>query len=404
MKMRLIIGIALLVLAIPIGVGAAIVWEKVFPTPPLGEDEGLAYYGAEATIKAEPGAAPAAIKRATDALAEATYFGAYAEGPGGAAGLWIGAHSQEGARAYALANCGTACVLVAELVPSTADPNFGAQVATPAIAIAAKRRINRGDFIAFGGANAWGMAVDPAGRTPASRGRKRAVEECRARLAEEPKLAGVDLPECSVTTYLGIHDRRPKPELYPADFTVDLTELQPTGFVLEKRDLPRATSLAGLFAAINPKGLHGASAKSSDGASGRARSAGWPAAGEDMALLMCDGRRKFGDAMCLVSKSMVPDQELADGVLAVTPELYASFQAWQETGGAGAFAISPFGAWGSSYDMPDTKAALQKAADWCKYYGRRSRTEFDFDHDFIDVKIPCRVVAVREAYSPAQFD
>jgi hypothetical protein len=44
----------------------------------------------------------------------------------------------------------------------------------------------------------------------------------------------------------------------------------------------------------------------------------------------------------------MPAEPLPEGTLAVTPELMEAYDAWLETEGAGAFAISAFGLWASS--------------------------------------------------------
>ena len=92
----------------------------------------------------------------------------------------------------------------------------------------------------------------------------------------------------------------------------------------------------------------------------------------------------------------MPDADPAPGVLLVTPQMHAAYLAWQATGGAGAFAISPYGAWGFSYDWDSTDTALQKAADWCWYHTRKNWEYRQVERAFLDPGLACRIVALRE--------
>ena len=83
------------------------------------------------------------------------------------------------------------------------------------------------------------------------------------------------------------------------------------------------------------------------------------------------------------------------GTLAVTPELFESYTAWKATTGHGAFAVSPYGVWGFSYNHPSRDAAIQKAADWCWYYTRRDWEYRQVYRASLSSGIPCRIVAIR---------
>jgi hypothetical protein len=46
--------------------------------------------------------------------------------------------------------------------------------------------------------------------------------------------------------------------------------------------------------------------------------------------------------------------------------------------------------------MPDADAAIQRAADWCWYYSRRTWVYWKVNEAFLDPAIPCRIIAIRD--------
>lgn len=350
------------------------------------------YYGPESEILPAPGATPLEVAAAVKALADSDYFGAVAIGPGGRKGVWTGARKPELARTYALALCGDDCRVVAESLPLHRDPSRSEPVLTRAMAqgIAARSMLGEGT-VAVGGANAWG--VDFLGRRRRAAAFMRdAAEDCEARRATEP-LADTPLSEpCRVLRMTGIEDLRPKPQLYPAPFTIELTEIAPaaTSQVIRLTGGPKLWLQPYL-----PKGLHGTYAANGGDGGETVRESGWPEAGREIALLFCETQRRPSEDPCAVTHMNVPVEKM-EGVLPVTPEIHSAFQHWQATKGPGAFALSPYGVWGSSSDMPNADVAIQRAADWCWYYSRRTWVYWKVNEAFLDPAIPCRIVAIRE--------
>lgn len=127
------------------------------------------------------------------------------------------------------------------------------------------------------------------------------------------------------------------------------------------------------------------------------REAGWPEAGEAMALGLCTAARRPSEGPCVIVHTRVPETALPQGKLPVTSELYDAFLAWQKTGGAGAFAISAYGVWGFSHGLQDTGAAIQEAANQCLYFSRRTWVERQISEALLDIDLPCRIVALRES-------
>lgn len=351
------------------------------------------YYGPEGETLTAPGATAAEQAAAAKSLADSDYFAAVAIGPGGRQGVWTGARKPELARAYALALCGDDCRVVAERLPLHRDPSRSEPVLTRAMSqgVAARSMLGEGT-VAVGGANAWG--ADLLGRRGRNTGFMRdAAEDCEARRATEP-LADTPLSEpCRVLRVTGIEDLRPKPQLYPAPFTIELTEIAPAA----RSQVIRLTGGPKLWMQpYLPKGLHGTYAANGGDGGETVRESGWPEAGRDIALLFCETQRRPSEGPCTVTHMNVPVEKM-EGVLPVTPEIHSAFQHWQATKGPGAFALSPFGAWGASSDRANVDAAIQDAADWCWYYSRRTWVYWKVNEAFLDPAIPCRIIAIRES-------
>ncbi|NBE09311.1 hypothetical protein [Paragemmobacter ruber] len=364
------------------------------PVPEQSDDPSgtYLYYGPEGETRPAPGATAAEQAAAATALANSDYFGALAIGPGGRQGVWTGARKPELARAYALALCGDDCRVVAERLPLHRDPSRSEPVLTRAMAqgIATRSMLSEGT-VAVGGANAWG--ADFLGKRRRSAGFMRdAAEDCEARRATEP-LADTPLSEpCRVLRVTGIEDLRPRPQLYPAAFTIAPTEIAPAtrSHVIHLAGGPKLWLQPYL-----PKGLHGTHAANGGDGGETVREAGWPEAGREIALLFCETQRRPSEGPCAVTHMNVPVEKM-EGVLPVPPDVYSAFQHWQATKGPGAFALSPYGVWGSSHDMPDASAAIQRAADWCWYHSRRTWVYRKVNDAFLDPAIPCRIIAIRD--------
>ena len=352
------------------------------------------YYGPEAETVFEPGLDAQTRTDAEAALKDAAYFAAYAVGPSQASGQWVGAHSEDLARAYALAACGAGCRLVATRLPLHRDPMRAEPIATHAMArnLAIRGPYTR-DYVALGGAGAWGHKRKVAGRHGRAQAKRDAGADCEARRAAEgapdPSLS----QPCTVQLLTGFVDLRPKPDLYPARYTVDLADLVP---VSELELVEFAGAPSRWITPYLPKGLHGARADNGESSFEVVRYAGWPEAGAQIALTKCNAERRPGEPECVLSHQQTPVADMPAGALAVGPDLYAGYQEWSDLGGAGAFAIGPYGAWGSSYDHADPEAAMQKAADWCWYYTRKSWEFRQVDNAFLDPDVHCRIVAVRD--------
>ncbi len=352
----------------------------------------LTYYGIEGQTQFAEDTTDDQRARADEALAGATYYGAYAESPSGRSGRWTNANKRQIAKDLALADCGAGCRILAERLPAGLQPGDGDSVITTDLARALGSQWPFGnDFYAVGGISAWGFAATPVRGSP-RRMRDRALADCELRRSRETPPPEFETPPCRVFNITQIEDRRPKPKLYPASYTVDLARLVETGFgIVQSEDADWS-----LFDQ-KPRHLHGAFSRGPDGARGFGRRAGWPEAGEALAQTWCNADRRPNEGPCHVVLRAVPDIRTGSGDLAVTPELFASFEEWQATEGAGAFAISPFGAWGFSFGYPtdDQDEALQKAADWCWYNARRSWTFRELDKAFLSIDVPCRIVAIR---------
>lgn len=357
----------------------------------------LYFFGVEGEVVAENGADSNALDRARVAFGETGYHGAYAEGPNNRIGVWTDAHSLRVAKDYALAACGEGCELVATVQPKhrqsvEGDTNLNFEIAQ---AMGHQWPFSGREYLARGGANAWGYG-HASGKTAGARAKAQALENCDIRLAQEAAPDGVEVPSCRWMRLTDYEDERPKPDLYPAAYTIELATLVPVeDSVVQSHETDVLGLWRSLFAS-SPNGLHGASAYGPDRAYAWLDDAGWPEAGQQIALKLCDIDRDVLERSCEIVETRVPTDPLHTGELAVSPELFASYQAWKNTGGAGAFAISALGAWGSSYDHADQESAIQKAADWCLYYNRRTTRAFlDLERALIDEMIPCRIVAMR---------
>lgn len=342
---------------------------------------------------AATGIVPDQRKAALSALQGADYFGAYAAGPDGRSGVWVGARSADLARTYALARCGAGCTLVAERLPLHRDPNRPEPVLTHAMAVnlGVKWPFDK-DVLAIGGANAWGFASKAARDSGGRRAMRRAAEDCDLRRLAEPVPDGLSSGPCQVLTLNEIEDLRPKPPPFPAPYTIGLTALATVDetAILALPDPPSA----GLFGPYLPPRLYGARAAATATSEDVVRQAGWPEAGKAIALLKCEAGRRPQDPPCRVTHIRMPEATPPEGVLQVTPELFTSYQAWEKMPGFRAFAISPYGVWGFSYGWETREQALQKAADWCWYYTRKDWEYRQVKKAFLDAGLACRIVAL----------
>ncbi|MEO1579678.1 MAG: hypothetical protein AAFS05_13480 [Pseudomonadota bacterium] len=355
------------------------------------------YYGPAGETVSIPGAVPADRAAAETALEGTDYFGAFAAGPRGRTGLWTQAWTRDLARAYALAACGQGCRIVAERLPLHRDPARDDTIATTAMArnLAVKWPFGH-DYIATGGAGAWGHRTKPAGKTGRKRAIRDAAAECELRRAAEAAPDPALSPPCIVQRLTEIEDLRPKPTLYPAAYTLEPTPLTPVAETrLVATEGAARKGALGRFGKYQPPRLWGARAANGASSFEVVRQAGWPEAGEAIALTKCNAERRPGEGACVVTRIRKPDSAVPEGHLAVSPELYEAYRAWQATDGAGAFAISPYGVWGSSRGYADVDEAIQKAADWCWYYTRRNWEYRQVDRAFLDAGVVCRVVEVR---------
>lgn len=358
------------------------------------QDGVFLYYGPEAETVFEPGLDAQTQITAEEALKDAAYFAAFAAGPYQKSGAWVGAHSLDLARSYALAECGDDCHVVATRLPLHRDPTRSEPVATEAMArnLAIRWPFTR-DYIALGGAGAWGHKHKPAGRHTRARAMRQAGADCEARRALETVANPALSAPCTIQPLKEFIDLRPKPALYPARFTVGLTALTPVAET-EVVEMPGAPSR--WITPYMPKGLHGARADNGETSYDVVRNAGWPAAGAQIALTKCNAARRPGEPDCVVSHVRIPENDVPSDRLAVTPGVYEAYQVWLARDGAGAFAIGPYGAWGSAFDHPSVEAAMQKAADWCWYHTRKSWAYRQVDNAFLDADVHCRIVAVTE--------
>lgn len=363
--------------------------------------QALVYAGPEARTIAEPGADPGTLARAEAALAGAAHFAAYAEGPGGRSGLWSGAHSRDLAMRFALAACGADCRVLATREPShQPEPDVAARpplFLRPDLArrIGAEWPFVTGqNVLAIGGAGAWGTGHSTARFDAARQATDRALVECEARRQAERAPPGVDSPRCKTMSLndLDVTDLRPKTPLYPAPFTVDQAPLQalgPDGMRLVVHD-------GSLLSRIlpDPDRLYGTRTSNGDGAMGWINGGGWPEGAAAMALALCEAQRRLNAPPCTLAAVRAPKTAAAEGAIVVMPALMEAFDAWQALPGAGAFAIGPFGGWGTSYGFADAQSARQTAADWCAYHSRRGNDPYSLRKAFIDPP-PCRIVAER---------
>ena len=361
----------------------------------------LAYPGAEGVTILALDLDPSAEARAGAALDGVAFHAAYAEGPEGRSGLWTAAHTVELAHQYALAACGEGCRVLAERRPLHAPeaPGIRTLIVQPEMARRIGLRgpfIREGNSLAIGGAGAWGTGHAGGRVWGGQSADARALDECEARRRAEPTPAGVVSPPCRTMRLRDaeITDLRPETSLYPAPFTIDLATLVAVG----RDDLRMVHGDGSPFPGANQNGppiaLHGARASNGIGRDGIIDRGGWPEVAASLALALCEADRRFADPPCTVATRRMPRAALPDGTLAVTPEILDGFRAWQDMDGAGAFAIGPLGAWGSSRGFATLEEARQSAADWCAYHGRRGNTPFWLRRAFIELP-PCRIVAER---------
>jgi hypothetical protein len=371
------------------------------PYPMMGmERRELAYPGeASVTIHAA-GLDLASRARIDHVLDGLPHNAAYAEGPDGRTGVWSGAHSITIAREYALAACGEGCEVRGERRPMYVPegPEDGLLLLLPDTA----RRIGEewpfsgsGNALAVGGASAWGTG-HALGRNEFRRAALEAMLECEARRVAEPAPEGIEPSPCR---YMGLRDAeitdlRPEPQRYPAAYELALANL----VVVPEEGLRlvrgNGEMLPGARPSRWPRELYGAEAANGEGARAMIGSGGWPEVAAALAVQLCETRRRFGDPPCRLAMQRMPAEPLPEGTLAVSPELMEAYDAWLETEGAGAFAISAFGLWASSSEAGSLEAARQWAADWCDYYGRRGNGPFNLRRAFIE-QPPCRIVAER---------
>ncbi|MFK7838356.1 MAG: hypothetical protein AB8B60_19275 [Sulfitobacter sp.] len=368
------------------------------PLPERAPDTGgvFVYYGPEGETVALEKVSPQDLALAEAALAQSDYFGAFAVGSGGRTGIWTGAWTAALAHTYAKTACGEGCVVVAERLPLHRDPTRNERVATTAMAhnLAVKGPFTN-DFISTGGASAWGHRTKPGGSTGRKRAMRDAAAECETRRAQENGPDPTLSPPCTIARLTEIEDLRPKPELYPATFDIALTELVPVP--VDDTDITKMPDApgAGIFGAYLPRRLFGARAANGAASAEGVHQAGWPEAGATIALAKCNAKRRPGEGPCVLSHQRTPTTAIADNALAVPPTLYSDFLDWQKMEGVGAFAIGPYGAWGSSRGFDDLDAAIQKAADWCWYYTRKGWSYRQVDRAFLDPGVRCRIVAIR---------
>ncbi len=376
---------------------AALGFFKPTPERAPGTDGVFVYFGPEGETVSIPGAVPDEVSAAEAALSDAAYYGAFAIDSGGRTGIWTGARSPELARSFALAACGEGCSIVAERLPLHRDPAREEPVATATMVQNLMMRWPfTDDFLALGGAGAWGQRSDPPGKGNWRRAMRKAAADCEIRRAAENAPEGAVSPPCTVGKITDIDILRPKPVLYPAAYTIGLTRL--ASAVESKITRTPDAEIESRFRsrmAYKPPRLHGARAANGATSFEVVRGAGWPEAGHAIALLKCNAARRPNEPDCAVTHARTPVQAPPDGALAVTPELFEAFTAWEATTGYGAFAISPYGVWGLSYNSPSRDAAIQKAADWCWYYTRRNWEYRQVDRASLSSGIPCRIVAIR---------
>lgn len=355
------------------------------------------YYGEEGQTLPTPGLSPSAADVTRAALRDTDYFGAFAIGPQGRTGLWTGARTLSLARSYALARCGDGCSVVAERVPAGWDRTRSEPVLTPAMArnAAGLSPPFTHHLVVVGGANAWGYGVAGSRRSGGWRtARQQGLADCELRRAAEPTPAPDLSPPCLYLRLTEIIDLRPRPRLYPAPYEVGLTDLAPVAATRLVR-VPGAP-FDPLYGSFLPARLHVARATADGWTDASASRAGWPEAGDAIALLRCNAARRPQESPCVVSHRQLPDPPPPDGALAVPPDLYEGYLAWQQTEGPGAFAISPYATWGSSSGMKDRQAAIQRAADWCWYNTRRTYAYRSVRSEFLTLDMPCRIVAIRD--------
>lgn len=355
------------------------------------------YFGPDGETIVTPSGVPADKSAAEAALSDTDYYGAFAVGPHGRRGIWTGARSLELARRFALADCGQDCEIIADRVPLHRDPNRDEPIATTAMV----RNLMMNwpfidDFIALGGAGSWGHRTDPPGGGNWRRAMRNAAADCEIRRAAENAPPGVESPPCTVGVITDIEIMLPKPQLYPADFTLGLTALAPT----EESEVVQVAggsdeSWVRSRMSSKPRRLHGARASNGASSFEVVRSAGWPEAGFAIALLKCNAERRPNEPPCAITHSRIPVPKPPAETLSVTPKLYQDYSAWVRRTGYGAFAIGPYGNWGWSYEQPSRDAAIQKAADWCWYHTRRNWEYRKVNRAALSSGIPCRIVAIR---------
>ncbi len=331
------------------------------------------------------------------ALSGADYFGAFAAGPYGRTGVWTGARSLELARRFAHADCGQGCQIIADRLPLHRDADRDEPIATAAMVRNLMMRWPfTDDYIALGGAGAWGHRPDPAGKGNWRSAMRNAAADCELRREAEAAPDGTVSPPCTVGKISDIDILLPKLQLYPADYTIGLTALTPVASS-EVTQVTNKADESGIRSRIayKPPRLHGARAANGASSFEVVRGAGWPEAGHAIALLKCNAERRPNEPPCSVTHTRTPVPEPPSQTLAVTTKLFEAFTDWERTNGHGAFAISPYGAWGWSYNHPNREAAIQKAADWCWYHTRRDWEYRQVNRASLSSGIPCRIVAIR---------
>ncbi|MEM8981124.1 MAG: hypothetical protein AAGD04_16735 [Pseudomonadota bacterium] len=364
------------------------------PEQAQNQDSVFLYYGEAAETRFMPDLSEDIRRQAEDALRDAPYFASFAKGKSGRTGHWIGARSQKLADVYSRAACGADCEIIARRAPVGWIQNRPERVLTPEMAkyLGQELPFSR-EYLALGGAGAWGHRTKGSGRFARNSALRRAGAECEARRTAEGTPNSVVSAPCTVTKITEIIDLRPEPPLYPAAFHIDLTDLRP----VQETDLSRIKGAPfSILAAYKPPSLHGARASNGKSATGHIRRSGWPEAGDKTALARCDAERRFGEPHCAITHRRVPSPSPPEGSLAVTQEIYEGYLDWQKTTGAGAFAISPYGPWGYSSGHASREAAIQKAADWCWFHTRKSWSYRRVDESFVDPGITCRIVALRD--------
>lgn len=359
----------------------------------------VVYFGPAAATQMADGLTSETRARAEAALATAAYHGAYAEGPGDQRGIWTGAHTPALARSYALAACGGNCTIIAERVPLHDDGTLADNtlVALPDLAQRLSKResgfASGSDILAIGGAGAWGTGHGSR-RNAGWRGAVGdAVAECNARVAAEKTPEGIAPAPCNYSSLRNseVDNRNPRPALYPAPYDIVLSDLIAVPTDETYLAQPDGTAIR---ASRGPRELYGVRATNGESADELLRAAGWPEAGIALAVAHCEAGRRFDEPPCVPRLIRLPDRAPPPGTMAVTPEVYEAYLWWQQTDGAGAFAIGALGDWEMAYGFDDLDFARQRAADRCIYKSRQGSRPYFLRLALIELP-PCRIVAQR---------